>query len=165
MQTKWLKIILGGIALLIGVILLVNSKEPQSESNFGVTAEDSILQAVVISQADYFQQNGRYWQGLKTSTEIPKDGVAITPDRLNLKPKDEPKAWDELVTLSTQLPYQVEVWTYGSGNDAGYQVLFRKQEGNLIYEKSAGYGYAFGKTYDWKVIQDVTPPATASTTP
>lgn len=152
-------------AILAGGGMTVSDYVLQNPDQVELLTIEGITDAIIDSQEAFFEIHGRYWQGLKTDLRYPQDGVALTPARLDIKPSDEPKSWAELVTFPEKLFYQLEVVSYGSRDEgnAGYQILFRKQEGGLVLERSIGFGYAEYKTYNWKVIEEIITPIASST--
>lgn len=158
------------VSSLIGAVLAaggmtVQQYVAQNPAESELLTIEQITNGIIIAQEAYFETHGLYWQGQRTDLRYPKDGQSITSARLDLKPSDVDKTWAQFVTLPESLPYQLEVNSYGSGSNAGYQIVFRKQEGNTVLEKSIGFGYAAYQTYNWKVIQEIVPPVASSTPP
>ncbi len=124
---KWI----AGLLLLLGgkYILTASLVTPS------ISLEEQIIKDIEISQDNYFQKNGKYWQGLPTHTSIPD--ATTTPDNLSVKPYYQAEGWNDLVSLSNELPFQIEVHQYKApGNNYGYQIFLRSDKGT----KSIGYG-------------------------
>ena len=100
-----------------------------------------IINAIGISQNDYFLKNGRYWQGLKIPNDIPED-VGLSFDE-TIKPYYQKEGWGDLISdLPEMLPIQVEVHQHlkPSTDGTGYVIYFRKKEKGKEYMKSVAYG-------------------------
>jgi hypothetical protein len=119
-KAKW---ILLTIATILGFVGYAAITDP-------IVIQSEIIQAIEIKQEKYFEQHGRYWQGLST-----KD--------LTKKPHYQNKGWNEFIDSKflKDIPFEIIVNTYKDPQgEQGYQIFFRWEEGNTKFMKSKGYG-------------------------
>lgn len=69
---------------------------------------------IVLKQTQFFKNNGRYWQGVRSTTDIPKKGELVSPNSLNSKAPGEKLSWSDL-QFPTNFTYsQVEITQYAA---------------------------------------------------
>lgn len=125
----------------------------------GYKSLDDIVAMINKVEDDYYKVNGIYWQGLPTSTEVPK--TTSTPDKLTAKTSYQDKGWADFITLPDS-PYQFEINQYKGPKGLGYWILVRQSvpytdntttTGKVEYKvKTKSYGYgpdADYLTHDW----------------
>lgn len=109
------------LALLMASLALMTG----NLGGISITSPQMILSKIEISQQQYFQKNGRYWQGLSTND-------------LNIKPEYQKEKWGDLISLSPKLPFEIIVNQYEAPKKQfGYQVIFKLNDGKI---QSYGYG-------------------------
>ena len=115
-----------------------------AEPKLGVVA-DPFIQSIDNSQATYFQQKGRYWQGLKLS--------ATTAER-NSRPHYQQESWNDLMTVPEKIPFETEVHQYSGPYGKGYEIIQRKEEGGIVYLKNTNRGPETWRNHDWRMVED-----------
>lgn len=154
--------LIGAVLVASGVTVTEYVKDNPSEAELSTI--EKIVSVIIASEELYFENNGVYWQGLKTDYRIPKDGELLTPVYLDSKPYYQDKSWSDLVVFNDPLPYLIEVTQYTAPKGPGYQVILRKQEGNLILNRSFGFGpEKDSRTHNWEIEREIST-GTASTT-
>jgi hypothetical protein len=117
--------------------------------NGGVLAVvDSQLAAIwpelLAAQTRYYVENGRFFQGLFTHSQVPADGNQAEPDRLWSKPTDQAETWlfldIELFTPLARLPFMSWLDTYAAPAGVGFVFCSQVYVGVALYEKCLNYG-------------------------
>lgn len=93
---------------------------PGTPSQIRQACDDAVTAAwtaIQNKQDAYFAANGRYWQGLKTSSVTPADGVTATPDVGTATPADlAGQPWPAAIR-SSSLPCSLEIHRYQTPRD------------------------------------------------
>ena len=140
LKDKWLAFL-----AIVGVGVLLAQVIPAPKT---ITEQD-IISKIEISQEVYFQEHGRYWQGLPTHKNIPN--TTTTLNNISIKPFYQAEKWSDLVELPNKLPFQIEVHQYEAPKGHGYQIFLRNEKG----VKSIGYGVE-SESRTWEIIKTAT---------
>lgn len=93
---------------------------PTGIENQANTAFNEIKTAVDNYQTTYLANNGKYWQGIKSS-DTPQDGANKAME-LTRKPTDQTEDWSWF-TPSGSYPISFEVHTHDGPNGKSYSVV------------------------------------------
>lgn len=109
------------------------------------------LWATIQARQDAYAaaHGGRYWQGLRTATITPADGVAALPDVGNATPTDQPQAWPSAI-LTTPLEMALQIDVYDGPLGAGYAATVQVQYNGTLYERAAQVGPETWRAFGWR---------------
>ncbi len=113
---------------------------------------------MIQAQADYYQANGQFWQGLATHSQPPADGQQVVPDRLWSHPTDQAESWlavdlGNYISPLQQTPYLTYVDVYEAPAGAGFVACMQLSLGGSIVERCVNYGPETWRYHDWQVVQ------------
>lgn len=95
--------------------------------------------------------DGRYWQGLRTATITPVDGVAVLPDVGQNTPTDQPVAWPAaILTVPLAMALQIDVYDGPAGQ--GYVATVQVSVLGQTYERAAQVGPETWRQYGWRLV-------------
>jgi streptogramin lyase len=111
-------------------------------------------------QQTYFDNHGRYWQGLITHSSVPvfttnSDGDAI-PDDLSFKPTDGLLSWEDIFPdwEGALLPCAIKIDVYDGPQGMGYVgVVFVRYNGT-VYSRSQNVGPESSRTKAWHIVEE-----------
>ena len=114
------------------------------------------LQAALTMQADYQRQHGKFWQGLRTQAEPPKDGQPGEPD-FKRKPTDQADDWETTGAknlLPPGLNTSLAVDTYDGPQGQGWVLSMQFESEGKQYMRGINVGPETYRTHDWvEVVQ------------
>lgn len=141
---------------LIGAAAFGGGLTVQDFNNPELSELEQITTLIAEKQEEYFNKNGKYWQGLKIDDRIPEG--RITPTKLDSKPELVNESWANFVKLPETIPFQIEVHEYVSKEGAGYQIFFRKKEAGVVLIRAIGFGpEAETRTFNWREVKPLSP--------
>ena len=116
-----------------------------------VDAKLATLWATVQAREDAYAaaHNGRYWQGLRTHTLAPADGVTVLPDIGNATPTDQAQAWPAAI-LTTPLEMTLQIDVYDGPLGVGYVATVQVSYAGTLYERAAQVGPETWRQYGWR---------------
>lgn len=117
-----------------------------------VDAKLAALWTTIQTRQDAYAaaHDGRYWQGLRTHTITPVDGVKALPDVGNATPTDQPVAWPAAI-LTTPLEMALQIDVYDGPAGQGYVATVQVDVLGQTYERAAQVGPEAWRAYGWRV--------------
>lgn len=111
-----------------------------------------ILPDVVGKQDAFKLANGRYWQGLVTST-FPVDGGNVTPN-LNSRPYYESQTWAQMfpTTFQAQEPAAFAIHNYKGPLGVGYVIYAWITVTGVDYYKADNHGPEIWRSFAWTPV-------------
>lgn len=110
----------------------------------------------VARQENYFQNRGRYWQGLLTHTIVPNhtnaaEGDSIA-DRLRINPTDQFEDWIAAFPEwdGVSIPAALKCDVYDGPRGKGYCVTLYIYYNGTLYSRAQNVGPESERTYDWR---------------
>ncbi len=118
------------------------------------TGIESYKPVIANLQNEYFESNGKYWQGLFTHSSAPTDENFVTPDRLNEKPTDQNSSWQDIAgdVMPTEMLSRIRIDTYSSPEGHGYIIVAEKNINGDDYRRMYNVGPATGRSTDWEKV-------------
>lgn len=118
-----------------------------------VDARLATLWAAIQNKEDTYAANhaGRYWQGLRTHTVTPADGVTITPNIGTRTPSDQPDPWPLAIRNAT-LPMALQVDVYDGPEGVGYVATVTVAINGQDFQRSAQVGPETWRAKGWAPI-------------
>jgi len=111
------------------------------------------LNRIRSAQAAHKDEHGRYWQGLPTHAEPPRDGSDVDPDRWNDKAPGHSLSWRDIGGVSNRMMSQMWIDIYNGPQGKGYVVTLRFRHGLDEWTRSINTGPETFKEQPWtKVI-------------
>lgn len=108
-------------------------------------------------QDAYFTAHGRYFQGIKTHTVLPKGEIdeETPPDRTR-KPTDQAEDWDDAgIILPATMPMALAVDTYDGPRGKGWSARVEVEHQGREFARRVGFGPdAEHYTNDWQDVTD-----------
>lgn len=142
---KWIitAVIIIGVAL--GFLFI---KQPEKLSPpFGVVThpkDDTVLNQKIddmralidTAQQTYFQNNGRYFQGILTHDTLPSRTNELLPD-VAKKPEHQQETWSDFLgqDINKKLPFAIQINTLKRLEEQWYEVYFLTNENGTVYIK------------------------------
>ena len=114
----------------------------------------ALISDLALKQPTYFATKGRYWQGPRTHTAPPADGILAAPNNLAAKATDLTDSW---LTLAIALPaltaaaYTVHAYTTRAGD--GYVIHADVIISGVYHRKSVNVGPAAWLTRTWRTTK------------
>ncbi len=114
----------------------------------------ALISALALKQPAYFAANGRYWQGARTLTTPPSDGLLAAPN-LKTKPTDQTDSWETLgITLPALTSAAYTVHAYDSPKGRGYLIHADVLISGIWHRKSVNVtGPATWLTQTWRTAK------------
>jgi hypothetical protein len=118
----------------------------------------SLWPLVVAKQAQYYGNNGRFFQGLYTHTTTPTDGNQAEPDRLWAHPTDQGESWlalniERLGPLQ-YLPFALWMDAYKAPGGDGFVACVEVVIQGRLGRRCQNYGPETQRTHDWIEVLD-----------
>jgi len=148
-KRKW-KWFVGLLTVAVAVpLLLGGGPEIKGEADAYRLAISSQIQAF---QDDYFINNGRYWQGLETTSKMPKDGVK---EDIQIKSTtDYAEKWSDTgIVMPQDASFSTRVDVYEGPKGWGYVITTSFIDGDVLWEKSENFGPETHKDHDWIMLK------------
>ena len=119
----------------------------------------ALISALALKQPAYLAANGRYWQGPRTHTTPPSDGLLATPN-LKTKPTDQIDSWETMaITLPALTSAAYAVHGYNSPKGPGYVIHADVLISGIWHRKSVNVvGPATWLTQTWRTCKIVLMP-------
>ena len=114
-------------------------------------------QTVVNRQNNFFEQHGRYWQGLVTHADFPnhtsQDYGDTAADRLGIKPSDEVLTWAEAFPAleGINFPAALRIDNYESPEGHGWVATIWVMHNGTIYTRAQNIGPETWRTHGWRI--------------
>jgi hypothetical protein len=122
-----------------------------------ISAIDSLITNLATQlatlQPPYLSAHGRYWQGARTHSIIPLEGVPTAPNLL-AKPTDQTESWltfGIVLPALTEAALTVEIYNGPSGH--GYVIHADVISSGVRYRKSTNVGPEIWRTHDWTALK------------
>ena len=113
--------------------------------------------SIAAQQNIYFSTNGRYFQGLFTSSEIPADGADVVPNG-GTNPHDQGDTWNDFgLSLPGQMKIRMRCDTYVVGGAHGFIVIGEVRQAGILYRRAENHGPSSEdrKAHNWiEVIEE-----------
>lgn len=112
---------------------------------------------ITARQDLYFQNNGKYWQGLITHSIPPSHTTVqdndIVPDNYNSKPTDQNESWKDVFPAFETIPFpcQLQCDVYSGPKGKGYVVTIRVIHNGNTYIRSQNVGPEDSYTKPWQL--------------
>ena len=114
---------------------------------------NTISSEISTIQDSYFLENKKHFSCLTSSSEFPKNGTKIIPDKFDEKNNCQKESLSDLGLQLRELPFRFDIFEnktqVGKTIISGHQTLFFIEINGKKYIKSIDTG-AENKTYDWK---------------
>lgn len=110
----------------------------------------TIANAIVNYQIAYFEENGRYWQGIRTHEIAPTDGRTEVPIKTR-RPSDQAEDWSA-ISLPNSMDVALEVHTYDGPNGKGYIIFGECIIDGEVWRRAINFGPETYRDSDWIVI-------------
>ncbi len=114
----------------------------------------TLWQAVQNKEDAYFQAHGRYWQGRRTHTVTPADGVETLPNIGTGTPTDQPDPWP-LALRNSPLPMALQIDVYESPQGHGYAATVTVRIAGQDYQRTAQVGPETWREKPWHQVAPV----------
>jgi len=107
-------------------------------------------------QDDYYQENGKYSQGLFTHSSPPVDNNSLPPDQLSLKPTDQENAWSDLTNgvMPATMLSRMKIDTYSGPSGDGYVVVLEKIINGITYTRHHNVGPEAHRSVNWLSVPE-----------
>lgn len=116
---------------------------------------------IVPRQDAYFAANGKYWQGVRTTTlalcpNNPSDAspsvLEVVPT-MTVKPTDQAEDWTAAgINLGATVPMAFEIHSYNGPQGKGYVgIVWARWNGN-VYTRSQNFGPETWRTEPWAQV-------------
>lgn len=130
--------------------MAVTAKDIQDKADGVILPFINLISAF---QDNWIKTHKGYWQGIKTPSAVPQDGLD-TQVNTAVKPVGDPnekKAWAEVsIAIPEKLPCSVEIFVHEGPQGKGYTVKSYITFGSQTFVKNTGFG-AGSTTSNWKV--------------
>tara|TARA_R100000700_G_C3108111_1_gene102286 strand:+ start:132 stop:527 length:396 start_codon:yes stop_codon:yes gene_type:complete len=105
-------------------------------------------------QNQYFENNGRYWQGLFTHSTAPIDENSEAPDRLGDRPTDQDSSWQDIAgdAMPSEMLSRIRIDTYESPEGHGYIIIAEKTINSDSYRRMYNVGPESGRSSEWEKL-------------
>lgn len=108
--------------------------------------------AIQNKEAAYFSANGRYWQGLRTHTVNPADGVEVLPNIGTSAPAYQGDPYPTAIR-NTAMPMSIEIHQYRTPAGVfGYQAWVYVTVLGETYTRSAQVGPESWRSFGWTKV-------------
>ena len=135
------------LGLIVALSVSGQSVNPVIESAGDVELSDLITD-LSAKQTDYFNQKGRYWQGIRTHAITDK---SITLNK-KVKPTDQKESWEDMkIALPEKSRYVYEVIPYETPKGHGYTITLLTKINGDVYTKTYNYGPEAEREHDWQI--------------
>ncbi len=126
-------------------------------SSSTITAIDKLIgdlsPQLAALQSTYRSTKGRYWQGARTHTIIPLEGLPSAPN-LSLKPTDQSESWAAFgLTLPALSEAALSIETYSGPSGSGYVIHADVYSEGTLHRKSINVGPEPYRTRDWTPLK------------
>jgi len=112
--------------------------------------------AIQNAQAAYLAQHGRYFQGLRTHTVRPNDGLETPPDVGDNKPTDQAERWSDVFPLPTTMPARLTMSVYHGPQGHGFEVVASVRIGLEVWRRIAQVGPETFRARPWHRVTEGT---------
>lgn len=110
----------------------------------------NIYPDITAKQSAYYNNNGKYFQGVYTHSTVPTVGMPSSADRLGSKPTDQFDNWLDFGLLSLNTDYMITINTAAGPTGQGYTIkLTTKASDGNTYTYLVGVG-AHSETRGWE---------------
>ena len=118
------------------------------------TGIENYLPVITNLQDQYYEANGKYWQGLFTHSSAPTDENSVSPDRLNESPTDQNSSWEDISggVMPAEMLSRIKIDTYSSPEGDGYIIVAEKNVNGKDYRKMYNVGPATGRSTNWEML-------------
>lgn len=128
---------------------------PLSLKNKADTLIGDLRIALEPIQTSYRVVNRKYWQGLSTSSAIPKDGIEVETER-NKHPSDQIETWEDVgVLVPSMMPVSLEIHTYDGPQGQGYVIIASVEIAGRRWVRSVNVGMESWRMQPWQVSEVV----------
>lgn len=105
---------------------------------------------IINRQNAYYNNNGQYFQGLRTHLTTPAAGTPEVADMLTSEPTDQLDNWlDFWPQIPASMDYSIEIHTHRNPSGYGYTIILRAYDGIDYYIKHRSIGVG-GKDSGWE---------------
>lgn len=115
---------------------------------------DALLSQLQVRQSAYLKKNGRYWQGLRTHDDLPKDGER-KPAQLKRRPSDQPEDWEAFGFSLGAVEASFRVDTYDGPKGKGYTVTTEVEIEGKAYARVVNFGPEAHREAAWHVRDSI----------
>lgn len=116
---------------------------------------ESVMTEISGLQNAYFASHGRYFQGIKTTDIVPKEGTLVTPDKTR-KPHHQLEDWNDFGANINDLPFSLEICSYQSPFGCGWESIFLVEIDGVKHAKIVGEGVeSYFRNFDWRAYGDI----------
>ncbi|MDV2479218.1 MAG: hypothetical protein RX317_03120 [bacterium] len=116
-----------------------------------------LLTHLEARQDAYFTAHGRYFQGIKTHTVLPKGEIdeETPPDRTR-KPTDQAEDWNGAgIILPAKMPFALAMDVYDGPRGKGWSARVEVEHQGREFARRVGFGPdATQYTHDWQEVTD-----------
>lgn len=114
------------------------------------------MPTIINLQNQFFQNTGRYMQGLFTHSSTPVDENTLPPNQLSDSPTDQNFSWDDLTdgVMPDQMLSRIRIDVYSSSKGEGFVLVAEKIVNGVTYEKNYNVGPENHRNSDWQEISD-----------
>lgn len=95
---------------------------------------------VIAKQDAYFAAYGRYFQGLRSHTVTPADGVDAVPDNLSATPYYQAESWQSMGGFPATTKSVVECTQYIGPLGAGWVLMLTVSLAGRLWQRAVGHG-------------------------
>lgn len=116
-----------------------------------------LLTHLEARQDDYFAVHGRYFQGIRTHTVLPKGEIdEETPPDKKRKPADQAEDWNDAgIVLPTKMPMALAIDVYEGPRGIGWSVRAEVEHRGREFVRRVGFGPdAEHYAHDWQDVTD-----------
>ncbi len=104
-------------------------------------------------QAAYFEQTGRYIQGLPSHSVIPANGAQVCPDLYLTFPSDFPATWQDTNVLPfSPSAYSYRVDVYSGPYGEGYVFCVQTTIDGATFEQCYNHGGELWRAHEWEIV-------------
>lgn len=111
---------------------------------------DQLRQYVVSRENTYFANHGHYWQGLRTHTIDPADGVEVLPTIGQRCPTDQQGYPWPSQFLTTPIPMSLRIDVYDGPLGQGYTGTLEVVIGANTWQRCEVFGPETWRAFGWR---------------
>lgn len=130
---------------------MANVEEILGQVDAGI---ENYIPVIANLQNQYYESNGKYWQGLFTHSSTPTDENYTAPDRLGESPTDQNSSWEDISggVMPAEMLSRIRIDTYSSPDGDGYIIVAEKNVNGEDYRKMYNVGPATERSTDWEML-------------
>lgn len=112
---------------------------------------DQVWRSILLKEYQYREMTGgSYFQGLRTHSKIPENGVAAMPDNWFVTPEDLFYRWQDIKIMAVgELPWALQIDVYDGPTGKGFIAKFLIGLNGIIYARDLNEGPEVWREQPW----------------